>query len=181
MEDILKQVVDKISSYNIFNNLYPGIIFCYLLKVMFNINVLTNNWFENFIVFYFVGMLLSRVGSLIIEPLIKKVKIKKNNILKQAPYSDYKKASDSDPLISTLNEVNNTYRTLTSCFFCAFIYKIYNVICIKFKFSFFQDNKDWIILIGLIILFSCSYVKQTNYIRKRVEATIEKENNIIIK
>ena len=49
MGDIIKQIIDKISSYNIFNNLYPGIIFCYLLKIMFKINILVDNWFENLI------------------------------------------------------------------------------------------------------------------------------------
>ena len=28
MEEILKSISEKISSYNIFNNLFPGIIFC---------------------------------------------------------------------------------------------------------------------------------------------------------
>lgn len=177
MEDILKQFVGKISSYNIFNNLYPGVIFCYLLKLMFNTNILTDNWFENLILFYFVGMVLSRIGSIIIEPLMQKIKVRKKSLLKYAPYSDYKKASDADPLVATLSEVNNTYRTLLSCFICAFVYKIcviVNTICVEFKFTFFQENKDWIILIGFIILFACSYIKQTSYVRKRVESIIKK-------
>lgn len=72
MADIVKQVVEKISSYNIFNNLYPGILFIYLLKFMFGTNILSDNWFENLIVCYFVGMVLSRIGSIIIEPIMKK-------------------------------------------------------------------------------------------------------------
>ena len=68
MEEILAQIVEKISSYNIVNNLYPGILFVYVLKIMFGTNLLSNNWFENLIVFYFVGMVLSRIGSIIIEP-----------------------------------------------------------------------------------------------------------------
>lgn len=41
MEEILKPIIEKISSYNIFNNLYPGILFIYLLKFMFGINILS--------------------------------------------------------------------------------------------------------------------------------------------
>lgn len=52
MEEILKQIVEKISSYNIFNNLYPGILFIYLLKFIFEINLLSDNWLENLIVFF---------------------------------------------------------------------------------------------------------------------------------
>lgn len=174
MVEILKQIVEKISSYNIFNNLYPGILFIYLLKFMFEINILLDNWFENLIVFYFVGMVLSRIGSIIIEPIMKKIKV-----IKYAPYSDYVKASSIEPLIDTLSEVNNTYRTLLSTFICAFMYKVYisiNEICLKNEVTFLQENKDWILLILLIILFSFSYVKQTFYVRKRVESVLKREN-----
>lgn len=39
MEEILAQIVGKISSYNIVNNLYPGILFVYVLKIMFGTNL----------------------------------------------------------------------------------------------------------------------------------------------
>lgn len=175
MEDILKQVVGKISSYDIFNNLYPGIIFCYLLKFMFNTNILLNDWFEDLLVFYFWGMILSRVGSVVIEPVLKGIKFRKWNLIKTAPYTDYVSASAEDSLISTLSETNNTYRTLISCFVCALIYKIcltINEKLIEVKCTFLQDNKDWLVLVFLILLFICSYVKQTNYVRKRIETVM---------
>lgn len=75
MEEILKQIVGRISSYNLFNNLYPGVIFCYLLKAILGINIISDNWFENLILFYFIGMVISRIGSVIIEPLMKKIRI----------------------------------------------------------------------------------------------------------
>lgn len=177
MEDILKQFVGKISSYDFFNNLYPGFIFCYLLKYMFNTNILLDNWIENLLLFYFFGMVLSRVGSVFVEPLLKTIKFKKQKLLKTVLYSDYVNASAEDSLISTLSETNNTYRSLISCFTCAFLYKTYltvNENLIQVKCTFFQDNEDWIILVFLILLFVCSYVKQTNYVRKRVETIKEK-------
>lgn len=177
MGDIIKLIIDKISSYNIFNNLYPGIIFCYLLKIMFKIDILADNWFENLIIFYFVGMVLSRVGSVIIEPLMQKIKIRKVSLLKYAPYKDYERASAISPFIATLSEINNTYRTLLSCFVCAIIFKIIIVVnnkLVKFECDFFQTNKDWFILIFLVLLFANSYVKQTNYVRKRTESLLER-------
>ena len=172
MEEILKQIVEKISSYNIFNNLYPGVLFIYLSKFIFEIKILSDNWFENLIVFYFAGMVLSRIGSIIIEPIMKKIKL-----IRYAPYSDYVKASSIEPL-DTLSEVNNTYRTLLSTFICAFVCKLgitINEICLKNKITFLQENKDWIFLILLILLFAFSYVKQTDYVRKRVEFVLRKE------
>ena len=174
MEEILKQIVEKISSYNIFNNLYPGILFIYLLKFIFEINLSSDNWLENLIVFYFAGMVLSRIGSIIIEPMMKKIKL-----IRYAPYSDYVKASSIEPLVNTLSEVNNTFRSLLSTFICAFACKlgiIINEICLKNKITFLQENKDWIFLILLILLFTFSYVKQTNYVRKRVESILKREN-----
>lgn len=174
MEEILAQIVEKISSYNIVNNLYPGILFVYVLKIMFGTNLLSNNWFENLIVFYFVGMVLSRIGSIIIEPVMKKIKI-----IKYAPYQDYVKASSIDPLVDTLSETNNTYRTLLSTFICAFVYKFgtsINEVCLKNKITFLQENKDWILLTVLILLFVFSYVKQTSYVRKRVESVLKRKN-----
>ena len=174
MEEILAQIVEKISSYNIVNNLYPGILFVYVLKIMFGTNLLSNNWFENLIVFYFVGMVLSRIGSIIIEPVMKKI-----NIIKYAPYQDYVKASSIDPLVDTLSETNNTYRTLLSTFICVFMYKLgasINEICLKNEITFLQENRDWILLALLILLFVFSYVKQTSYVRKRVESVLKRKN-----
>ena len=174
MEEILAQIVEKISSYNIVNNLYPGILFVYVLKIMFGTNLLSNNWVENLIVFYFVGMVLSRIGSIIIEPIMKKIKI-----IKYAPYQDYVKASSIDPLVDTLSETNNTYRTLLSTFICVFVYKLgasINEVCLKNKITFLQENKDWILLTVLILLFVFSYVKQTSYVRKRVESVLKRKN-----
>lgn len=174
MEELLAQLVEKISSYNIVNNLYPGILFVYVLKIMFGTNLLLNNWFENLIVFYFVGMVLSRIGSIIIEPVMKKI-----NIIKYAPYQDYVKASSIDPLVDTLSETNNTYRTLLSTFICVFMYKLgasINEICLKNEITFLQENRDWILLALLILLFVFSYVKQTSYVRKRVESVLKRKN-----
>lgn len=174
MEEILAQIVEKISSYNIVNNLYPGILFVYVLKIMFGTNLLSNNWVENLIVFYFVGMVLSRIGSIIIEPIMKKIKI-----IKYAPYQDYVKASSIDPLVDTLSETNNTYRTLLSTFICVFVYKLgasINEVCLKNKITFLQENKDWILLTLLVLLFVFSYVKQTSYVRKRVESVLKRKN-----
>ena len=186
MNELFKQLVDKISSYNIFNNLFPGALFCYLSKILFDFNIISNSWGENLIIFYFVGLVFSRIGSIIIEPAMKSIKIKKKLLLQHSNYPDYAKASKEDPLISTLSEINNTYRTLLACMIGALFVKVYVVInkmCIEHGFSFFHDNKDWIIVVLLVVLFSLSYVKQTSYVKKRVDAVInrinEKSDNVV--
>lgn len=89
------------------------------------------------------------------------------------------KASSIDPLVDTLSETNNTYRTLLATFICAFVYKLgafINEVCLKNKITFLQENKDWILLTLLILLFVFSYVKQTSYVRKRVESVLKRKN-----
>lgn len=180
MEEIIKQFTSKLSSYDIFNNLYPGILFCYFSKIILKVNILTDNWFENLFLFYFIGMIISRIGSLIIEPIIKSIKFKKKRLVTFAPYKDYINASRKDSTISILSETNNTYRTLLSCFISIFFLKVFLVInglLIKKGFFFIDENKDWIVLILIIAIFICSYIKQISYVRKRVENVLNQNNN----
>lgn len=171
MEEMFKQVINKISSYNIFNNLLPGVVFCYMLKYTTNIVIITDDWIENLFIFYFVGMILSRIGSIFIEPILKKIKIK-NNLIKYTSYYDYKKASEIDGFLKTMLEVNNMYRTLISTFFCLFLCKCYFAITLlldKNVLELLSNTGIWVSLIFLVALYICSFVKQTKYIYKSVE------------
>lgn len=177
MEGLLKPIIEKISSYNIFNNLFPGILFCCLLKRMLGIVIMSDDWIENFVICYFVGVIISRIGSIVIEPIMKKIKIRKKPLLSLASYSDYEMASKIEPLVVTLSETNSTYRTLLSCFICIFVFKIWSLInelCAEANITFLQDGIEWIILLLLIVLFSFSYVKQTSYVSRRIEIIVKR-------
>ena len=45
-----------------------------------------------------------------------------------------------------------------------------------YKITFLQENKDWILLTVFILLFVFSYVKQTSYVRERVESVLKRKN-----
>jgi len=185
MGEATKLVLNKISSYNIFNNLFPGIIFCSILRQVSRFDMITKNWFENLFVYYFVGMILSRFGSVVIEPILQKWKIKnketkeKEPFLKYASYSDYKAASNAEPFITILSETNNTYRTILSMLISIALCKLY---------EFFIYNKlnlclpwssaagKWIIIGLVILMFLFAYRKQTGYIRKSVERYMSKKS-----
>ena len=47
MEEIIKSISDKISSYNIFNNLFPGIVFCSVLTKITRFSFSADNILEN--------------------------------------------------------------------------------------------------------------------------------------
>lgn len=95
MESLTNNVIEKLSSYKIFNNLFPGIIFCAITGKITRIKIATGSAWENLFIYYFVGMILSRVGSILIERILRSLKVNnkktgtKDPYLKFAEYGDY--------------------------------------------------------------------------------------------
>ena len=159
----MKEILDKLSSYNIFNNLMPGVLFVIFTKSLTDYNFIQSDILLGSFLYYFLGMVISRFGSVVYEPVLKKIKI-----LKFKDYSSYVSASKKDVKIELLSEVNNAYRTINAMLFLIFAVKIYNLIATKFQLS---DNfSTYFSSILIFILFLFSYTKQTKYINKRIEA-----------
>lgn len=177
MDEIIKNILNKISSYEIFNNLIPGFIFCFVVKKITCFCFDGGTLFENLIIYYFVGMILSRIGSIIISPLLLKIKQFKSQskFIEFSKYEDYIEASESQSFIKTLNETNNTYRTMISTFIVIVVFKIYDWFFYA-KVSQFGEcfNNIIIILVCLFVvaLFVLSYRKQSLFIKTRVEKFI---------
>jgi len=159
----MKELFEKISSYNIFNYLFPGILFVILSKVLVGYDLTVKNDFLGAFLYYFIGMVISRFGSVIIEPLLKKL-----SFLKFETYKSYVDACKKDAKIELLSEVNNTYRTLVSMVALLLLYKAYVVLSKKYKLS--DDSWFLILLVLILIIFIFSYRKQTNYISRRIKA-----------
>ena len=119
-------------------------------------------------------MIMSRLGSIVIEPGLKKF-----SVIEYISYSDYIKASNINTPINILSETNNTYRTLLAMSFFLLLIKIgimVNVLCLSHGITFFQDYKEWELLIFLVILFGYSYRKQTIYIYRRVNEVLRQNS-----
>ena len=177
MKDMGKGFIEKLSSYNLFNNLYPGIIFCCILKYLLNVDILLDEWYENAFLFYFCGSAISRFGSLVIEKILC-IKIKnplsknKGSFLNRASYEDYLYVSSEDKLLVTLSETNNTYRTLLSVSVCSLITKAFleiNSFFVSKNIYFLENNIGLIILVGLTLLYLFSFKNQTKYIKNRID------------
>ena len=76
MEDVVKNLVEKISSYDILNNLFPGIIFCSIVERTTRITFSTGAIWEDLFIYYFAGMIISRIGSIFIEKILKSIKVR---------------------------------------------------------------------------------------------------------
>jgi len=159
----MEKIIDKLTTYNIFNYLLPGIIFVILFEYFLEISLIIENNFVGAFLYYFIGMTISRIGSLIIAPIIRWTKL-----IKYAKYKDYVPASAKDNKIELLSEVNNMYRTFMTLFFMLLLAKLYFLIETKFEFSI--NTSKILLIIGLTILYIFSYRKQTSFVKKRVDA-----------
>lgn len=120
------------------------------------------NVFISVFFYYFAGLIVSRFGSLVVEPLLKKI-----SFLKFADYGDFIVASKNDQKIEIFSETNNMYRTFCSMFILLLLLKLY--FYIESITTSLQEWNSYIIIGLLLVLFLYSYKKQTNYIRKRIE------------
>ncbi len=156
-------LINKISSYNLFNYLFPGIVFVALSKEITTYSFVQQDILVGAFLYYFIGLVISRFGSLAVEPILKSVKF-----IKFADYKDFVVASQKDPQIETLSEANNTYRTLSSMFLLLFLLKLYE--WVAQLWAPLQEKNIMILLVILFVMFLVSYRKQTNYVNKRVKA-----------
>ena len=164
----MSKFLSKISSYDILNNLVPGLIYCYLMNTFFQIKLISGDTIIKFLFFYFIGICIIRIGSLFIEPALKII-----HFIKPFNHTDYVKASMKDPKIEVLSGINNSYRTGIALFFSVLISYIYNYGFTNIAFSYPFD----IIFFGFI-LFILSYRKQSNYINNRISIALQVEKTI---
>jgi hypothetical protein len=162
----LKDLIDKFSSYNIFNYLLPGVLFAALGDRLTSYSLLIDDIVVGVFIYYFIGLVISRIGSLFLEPLLKWLKI-----VNFAPYSDFLKAASSDNKIELLSEANNMYRTLSSVFICLAVLKFIEFL--ERTYPSISSYTSIIFILLLALLFVFSYRKQSNYISLIISCAIQ--------
>ncbi len=163
----MNEIIARLSSYNLFNYLLPGIIFSVLVEKFTVHSFVIENIIVAAFVYYFMGLVISRIGSLVIEPFLKWIKF-----LKFADHKDFVIASKSDEKIEILSEQNNMYRTFVSMFFLFLLLKLYDALR---PFCLLTREFDGYIIPSLLVcLFLFSYRKQTKYITNRINTNLKK-------
>ena len=163
MESAMNELLAKLSSYNVFNYLLPGIVFAILAGDIIHYPIIQKDIVTGAFFYYFVGLVVSRFGSLIIEPLLKWLRF-----VRFADYKDFVAASQKDAKLDVLSEVNNTYRTLASLISLLLLLKLY--MKIEERFPRFNEWNWTALAVLLLVMFLFSYRKQTSYITKRIAA-----------
>jgi hypothetical protein len=160
--EALTAFLGRISNYNLLNNLIPGAILCVLLKHLVGYDLMNVGTLELLVIFYFIGMVNGRIGSLVVEPFLKWIKL--------VTFRDHKlfvEAEKKDKKIVYLSETNNMYRSMISVAFTALLFKLYHVgLDLQWDWG---NVSEWIVLVAILILFSCAYRKQTKYIVSRID------------
>lgn len=187
----METIFEKLSEYELLNNFFPGIIFCYLVNRFTPFNISAGNEFVNLFVYYFVGMILGRIGSILLEPILyrgkqlseddfqriiadeKAVPKKIVPFAKKTPGKYYYEAERANKTILILDSKANLYRSLASLFFCFFCVKVYSITL----YLYFKNVNQIFILagaIGLFVLFLFAFRKQTQYIMDRCISELKK-------
>jgi hypothetical protein len=163
----MKELLDKLSSYNLFNYLLPGTVFVALAQRISDHTFRNDSIVVELFAFYFIGLVISRIGSLIVEPILKRVKF-----VKFADYRDFVHACEKDPKIEILSEQNNMLRTLAATFVALFGLRVFDL-----TVSRLGVPKAWsavVVFVALLVMFAFAYRKQTSYVKKRVEAAMKR-------
>lgn len=158
---MMKDLLDKLSSYNIFNYLFPGVLFAAIGEHLTSYSLIHTDIVISVFVYYFYGLVISRIGSLLLEPFLKWI-----NIVHFVQYEDFVSASKIDNKLELFSEVNNMYRTLISVSVCIFVLKP-----IESLANFFGMPSEYFLMMSvsfLIVLFVFSYRKQTDFIKARI-------------
>ena len=154
----MSELLQKLSTYNIFNYLFPGVVFVILLDRYTEINLVVDDAILGMFLYYFFGLVLSRIGSILIEPILRYTRI-----VQFSDYTRFVRASELDDKIELLSEVNNMHRTIIAMLVVSLVISVCN-----------QSATCHLILglVSSIILFILSYRKQTSFITKRIEETL---------
>jgi len=162
----MSEFLGKISSYNLFNYLFSGVLFVALSKAFTSHSFIQDDIVIGIFLYYFIGLVISRIGSLVVEPILKLC-----SFVKYTNYSDFVMASKKDLSLDVLSEVNNMYRTLVSV--CAGVLFLMFYELLKTKLLWIQGSEVYVLLLVLFIIFLFAYRKQTNYITKRIKTNLQ--------
>ena len=165
----MESILEKISSYNLFNYLLPCVVLCVVSDRYFDIPLLQDSIITGLFLYYFVGLVTSRFGSIVLEPILKKLKI-----VKFADYPDFLRAVKNDKKIEVLSETNNMYRSLLSALVILCLLVLGDRIIHEYESwsSYFK----YALLPALLVLFGLSYRKQSEYIVKRINSNNERSD-----
>ncbi|MER8743122.1 hypothetical protein NKH54_08550 [Mesorhizobium sp. M1004] len=155
-------VISKISSYNIFTNLIPGAVLAFIMHRLEIYDFQSPSTVIDIIMYYFLGVVVSRVGSVILQPVLRRT-----HFIKHGDYSSFIVAEAKDPKIAVLLESSNLYRSICSVLLLSLLAYWVKLLAARYGWSLRSVEVGTVIF--LAALFLLSYRKQAAFIEKRVQ------------
>ena len=110
----MEEIVSSLPVYNVLTNLIPGTVLATLLKLYVkgcDIFSFSDNVLILVVIFYFLGVVSARISSLLVEPLLMKLKI-----VKYESHKDYTNAElrEQTEKLTQLSRMSIEYRNYLS-------------------------------------------------------------------
>lgn len=170
MGTTLEKLFERISSYQILNFLYTGIVCWYGLIYLGFDEFQKQSITTTLIGSYFIGMTMSRIGSLVIEECFIKW-----NWIEKTDHGKQVCAEKMDSKVELMLSLCNTYRTFAAIFLVFLLLSIITKFCCDLNL---KHNITFILIsLALTVLYSFSFVKQYKYVKKRVDNDVENNSN----
>ncbi len=152
-------ITSKISEYEILVNLFIGLLWFVIVGLLWAPRIMVLSPVYVGVLAYFIGLVIGRVGSLILEPLLKQ-------FTEAASYDDFILAEKRDAKIKILHTMKTIYRNISALMVTLIATRLgvyANVDIGRYGMIFYFISS------GLFVLFFLSYIKQGKYVQKRIE------------
>ena len=149
----MEYILNLLLPFELFNNLFPGVIFIYFLKQY--------EVYESLLIAYFAGLLINRMASLFLEPILKALHF--FDLFKISNYPEFLQGRKSNDRIKIPIQINNMYRAYLLIFLLLLFLIMLKITSIK---DFYFYKKGITSLLFLIYIFAHSYIKQIRSIKK---------------
>lgn len=147
-----------LSQYQFFNHILVGAIFTYCLNILNISNIRSESLLVDIILYYAIGIFMSRFASVTIRPLLECIKY-----IKYSPYPRYVAAVKKDAELDNLSQQNDLFKTsIMTAWLLTVILLVKGHITEDYNITAIITS----IIVGLV--FTKSYRKQTEYINQRV-------------
>ena len=160
-------MLGNFSAYDFITNFVPGVVFAAIATLGSQFDFTNDNVFIGPSLYFFFGVVASRLGSLIVEPVLIA-----SRFIARGDYNSFLIAEQNDKKIQPLMETCNFYRT-----------QLTSLLCIVPLLIFFPKANPSFDLCALVffvvssaLIFAFSLRKQSQFLKVRIEHFSQKGN-----
>ncbi len=163
----MNELIQKLSSYDLVNTFVPGIALAYAMRLLGYLDLGSIDVFTEAVLAYLLGLVGSRVGSLVLEPLAIKFGLIWRN------YPAYVAAQKSDKRLTELTTIANMYRALAGSMLVLAVLALGTLVPVGYRV--------WLLVgygAACFVLLLLAWLKQDGYVKKRIDLYREDNENV---